>query len=102
MTSSNHPRWDRNLNTGRLAYESAEAVTARQRIHVGPSYPSRLDGGDPVNAAAVEAQSGSSGADSSSRNSRSPSGSRSTSGPPPKATAAIIPITGGTVRGPLL
>lgn len=45
VTSSCHPRWDRNLNTGRLAYESAEAVTARQRIHVGPSYPSRLTAG---------------------------------------------------------
>lgn len=42
VTSSCHPRWDRNLNTGKLAYESGIAVTANQRIHLGTSYPSRL------------------------------------------------------------
>lgn len=42
VTSSCHPRWDRNLNTGKLAYESGVAVTANQRIHVGASHPSRL------------------------------------------------------------
>jgi putative CocE/NonD family hydrolase len=42
VTSSCHPRWDRNLNTGKLAYESGIAVTANQRIHVGASHPSRL------------------------------------------------------------
>jgi len=42
VTSSCHPRWDRNLNTGKLAYESGAAVTASQRIHLGTSYPSRL------------------------------------------------------------
>lgn len=42
VTSSCHPRWDRNLNTGQLAYASGAAVTASQRIHTGASHPSRL------------------------------------------------------------
>jgi predicted acyl esterase len=42
VTSSCHPRWDRNLNTGLLAFESAEPVTARQGIHFGAAFPSRL------------------------------------------------------------
>jgi len=42
VTSSCHPRWDRNLNTGMLAYDSGAAVTANQRIHVGAAFPSRL------------------------------------------------------------
>ncbi|MFH5878042.1 CocE/NonD family hydrolase [Arthrobacter sp. NA-172] len=45
VTSSCHPRWDRNLNTGRSAYESAETVVARQRIHFGELHPSRLSAG---------------------------------------------------------
>jgi predicted acyl esterase len=42
VTSSCHPRWDRNLNTGRLAYDSAEAVVASQTIHLGEEFPSRI------------------------------------------------------------
>lgn len=42
ITSSCHPRWDRNLNTGKLAYESLETVVAEQTIHFGPDFPSRL------------------------------------------------------------
>jgi uncharacterized protein len=42
VTSSSHPRWDRNLNTGRLAYDSAEAVVASQTIHLGQEFPSRV------------------------------------------------------------
>src|SRR3954447_4617279 len=42
VTSSSHPRWDRNLNTGRSAYDSAETAVARQRIFHDPDRPSRL------------------------------------------------------------
>jgi putative CocE/NonD family hydrolase len=42
VTSSCHPRWDRNLNTGLLASDSAEPVTARQGIRFGAAFPSRL------------------------------------------------------------
>ncbi|MDQ0675217.1 putative CocE/NonD family hydrolase [Pseudarthrobacter siccitolerans] len=45
VTSSCHPRWDRNLNTGKLAYESAETVIASQSIRFGTGYPSRLTAG---------------------------------------------------------
>jgi hypothetical protein len=45
VTSSCHPRWDRNLNTGKLAYGSADAVVATQTILFGPDYPSRLTAG---------------------------------------------------------
>ncbi|CAN7539583.1 CocE/NonD family hydrolase [Arthrobacter sp. LjRoot78] len=45
VTSSCHPRWDRNLNTGKLAYDSAESVVARQTILFGPDFPSRLTAG---------------------------------------------------------
>jgi uncharacterized protein len=45
ITSSCHPRWDRNLNTGKLAFDSAEAVVARQSILVGEDHPSRLTAG---------------------------------------------------------
>ena len=45
VTSSCHPRWDRNLNTGKLAYDSAEAVVAGQSILFGADYPSRLTAG---------------------------------------------------------
>jgi predicted acyl esterase len=45
ITSSCHPRWDRNLNTGKLAYESAETVVASQSIRFGTGYPSRLTAG---------------------------------------------------------
>ena len=45
VTSSCHPRWDRNLNTGRLAYDSAETMVARQTILFGHYHPSRLTAG---------------------------------------------------------
>ena len=45
VTSSCHPRWDRNLNTGRLAYDSAETMVARQTILFGHDHPSRLTAG---------------------------------------------------------
>ena len=42
VTSSCHPRWDRNLNTGALAFDSSDTVVARQSIHCGAAAPSRL------------------------------------------------------------
>ena len=42
VTSSSHPRWDRNLNTGRSAYDSATTAVARQRIFHDPDRPSRV------------------------------------------------------------
>jgi predicted acyl esterase len=42
VTSSCHPRWDRNLNTGKLAYDSDQTEAARQSIRFGAAYPSRL------------------------------------------------------------
>ena len=42
VTSSNHPRWDRNLNTGESAYESDEFVVAHQSVHTGVRHPSRV------------------------------------------------------------
>jgi putative CocE/NonD family hydrolase len=45
ITSSCHPRWDRNLNTGRLAFDSAEALVARQSVLFGGEHPSRLTAG---------------------------------------------------------
>lgn len=42
VTSSCHPRWDRNLNTGALAFDSSDTVVAHQRIHCGGTAPSRL------------------------------------------------------------
>lgn len=42
VTSSCHPRWDRNLNTGAKALDSSDAVVARQRVHVGQGTPSRI------------------------------------------------------------
>jgi putative CocE/NonD family hydrolase len=42
ITSSNFPRWDRNLNTGRDGVDSAELAVARQRIFHDATRPSRL------------------------------------------------------------
>jgi predicted acyl esterase len=42
VTSSSHPRWERNLNTGRSAYDSAETAVAVQRIFHDPDRPSHL------------------------------------------------------------
>jgi putative CocE/NonD family hydrolase len=45
VTSSCHPRWDRNLNTGKRAYDSDHSVVARQSIRFGELHPSRLTAG---------------------------------------------------------
>ncbi len=42
ITSSNFPRWDRNLNTGRDGVDSAETAVASQRILHDPAHPSCL------------------------------------------------------------
>ena len=41
VTSSSFPRWDANPNTG-TPFDSAEAVTAHQRILHDPAHPSRV------------------------------------------------------------
>lgn len=45
VTSSSHPRWERNLNTGRSAWDSAEAVVAHQSVVCGGPDGSRLSVG---------------------------------------------------------
>jgi predicted acyl esterase len=42
VSSSNFPRYDRNLNTGGSNYDESEPVVARNRIHHSPRYPSRM------------------------------------------------------------
>jgi putative CocE/NonD family hydrolase len=42
VTSSCHPRWDRNLNTGARAADSSEAVVAHQHVFLGADTPSRI------------------------------------------------------------
>ncbi len=42
VTSSNFPKYDRNMNTGRPQADEKEMRLARQTILHGPSYPSRL------------------------------------------------------------
>ncbi|MBL8270933.1 CocE/NonD family hydrolase [Steroidobacter sp.] len=42
VSSSNFPRFDRNLNTGVSGAWSAESVTAHNQVHVGGACPSRL------------------------------------------------------------
>ncbi|GAA2130933.1 CocE/NonD family hydrolase [Actinomadura napierensis] len=42
VTSSNFPRWDRNLNTGEPVTEGTAIRVARQRIHHDRNRPSRL------------------------------------------------------------
>jgi hypothetical protein len=42
ITSSSHPRWDCNLNTGHSAWSSAVTAVARQRIFHDPDRPSRI------------------------------------------------------------
>ena len=42
VTSSSHPRWERNLNTGRSAYDSADTAVARQLIFHDPDRPSHI------------------------------------------------------------
>ena len=42
VSSSNFPRWDRNLNTGGNNYDETGHVTARNSVHHAPSNPSYL------------------------------------------------------------
>ena len=42
VSSSNFPRWDRNLNTGGNNYDETEGRVATNRVHFGPSTPSKL------------------------------------------------------------
>lgn len=42
VSSSNFPRFDRNLNTGGNNYDESDWVVARNRIHHGPGHPSRV------------------------------------------------------------
>jgi hypothetical protein len=42
VTSSCHPRWDRNLNTGAKALDSSDTVIAHQKVHFGGATPSRI------------------------------------------------------------
>ncbi len=42
ITSSSSPRWHVNGNTGDKAWENDEMVVARQTIHFGGQYPSRI------------------------------------------------------------
>ncbi len=42
VTSSNFPRWDRNLNTGEPVTEGITMRVAQQRIHHDRSRPSRI------------------------------------------------------------
>jgi putative CocE/NonD family hydrolase len=42
ITSSSHPRWERNLNTGESAIRSARTEVARQRIFHDAGRPSRI------------------------------------------------------------
>jgi putative CocE/NonD family hydrolase len=42
VSSSNFPRFDRNLNTGGSNYDETTFVTAQNSVHFGPDTPSRL------------------------------------------------------------
>ena len=42
VSSSNFPRWDRNLNTGGNNYDESQFVTARNTVHHSPERPSYL------------------------------------------------------------
>ena len=42
ITSSNFPRYERNLNTGGHNFDETVGRTARNMIHHGPQYPSRI------------------------------------------------------------
>ena len=42
ISSSNFPRWDRNLNTGGRNYDEAEGVPAANAVHHSPAYPSHI------------------------------------------------------------
>jgi putative CocE/NonD family hydrolase len=42
VSSSNFPRWDRNLNTGGRNYDESEFTTANNTVHHSTTYPSYL------------------------------------------------------------
>ncbi len=42
VSSSNFPRWDRNLNTGGNNYDEVEGVPARNTVHHSAEYPSHV------------------------------------------------------------
>jgi predicted acyl esterase len=42
VSSSNFPRFDRNLNTGGNNYDEAKGVVARNALHHSKQYPSSL------------------------------------------------------------
>jgi putative CocE/NonD family hydrolase len=43
VSSSNFPRFDRNLNTGGNNYDETEGVIAHNAVHHGGAYPSRIE-----------------------------------------------------------
>ena len=42
VSSSNFPRFDRNLNTGGNNYDETEVVVAHNTVHHSTQYPSRI------------------------------------------------------------
>ena len=42
ISSSNFPRYDRNLNTGGSNYDESESVVARNVVHHSAEHPSRI------------------------------------------------------------
>jgi putative CocE/NonD family hydrolase len=42
VSSSNFPRFDRNLNTGGNNYDETEGVVARNAVHHSRTYPSKI------------------------------------------------------------
>jgi uncharacterized protein len=42
ISSSNFPRFDRNLNTGGRNYDESKGVTARNAVHHSKQYPSSV------------------------------------------------------------
>jgi predicted acyl esterase len=42
VSSSNFPRFDRNLNTGGNNYDETESVVAHNAVHHSTQYPSRI------------------------------------------------------------
>jgi predicted acyl esterase len=42
VSSSNFPRFDRNLNTGGNNYDEAKGVIAHNAVHHSPQYPSHV------------------------------------------------------------
>jgi hypothetical protein len=42
VSSSNFPRFDRNLNTGGNNYDEVQGVVARNRVHHSKQYPSKI------------------------------------------------------------